>query len=638
MLAAGIPQPLKVEGTAGGTPVEVLLIAGAATVGKVDQGLGGASAWKVDGSAVTQPVSGTVAVSSLPGSPAQEHTGAASPHAARLSDGSAFYDAAKTGQLPAALAAGGGLKVEGVAGGVVIPISGTVAVSGTVTVAGTVAVSSLPGSPAQEHTTAASPHSARLSDGAAFYDAAKTGQLPAALAAGGGLKVEGVAGGVAVPISVASLPLPSGAATEATLSALNTKVVAVNTGAVVVTTLPGSPAQEHVTAASPHSARLSDGTAFYDAAKTGQLPAALAAGGGLKIEGVAGGVAVPISAASLPLPTGAATLAEQQTQTTHLSTLAGTTLVDNAGFVDGTSRVIPTGYIFDAVAGPALTENDVAAARIDSKRAQINVIEDGTTRGRVLTIVLGGAALVDANIVDNAAFTDGTTRVFPIGGVFDETAGTALTENDVAAPRIDSKRGLIAVIEDETTRGRRLTITAANAMKVDGSAVTQPVADAANKVEDAAHSSGQTGQFILGVRNDNAGSTRTDTDGDYSPASVDDRGRQFAVCHAGKATSTDDYTGTATGTAVNVSHMPLKHFALQVSGVGGTPTAWTVLLEGSLDGTTYTLIATHTASADALGSTEPTVTFTPYNFIRSRAGGITLNGATALRVIWIGVT
>lgn len=35
----------------------VVLATGAATIGKVDQGAGGASAWKVDGSAVTQPVS-----------------------------------------------------------------------------------------------------------------------------------------------------------------------------------------------------------------------------------------------------------------------------------------------------------------------------------------------------------------------------------------------------------------------------------------------------------------------------------------------------------------------------------------------------------------------------------------------------
>ncbi len=40
--------------------------------------------------------------------------------------------------------------------------------------------------------------------------------------------------GVTQPVSVASLPLPSGAATESTLSALNGKVTAVDTGAVVI--------------------------------------------------------------------------------------------------------------------------------------------------------------------------------------------------------------------------------------------------------------------------------------------------------------------------------------------------------------------------------------------------------------------
>lgn len=40
--------------------------------------------------------------------------------------------------------------------------------------------------------------------------------------------------GVTQPVSVASLPLPTGAATETTLSALNAKVTAVDTGAVVV--------------------------------------------------------------------------------------------------------------------------------------------------------------------------------------------------------------------------------------------------------------------------------------------------------------------------------------------------------------------------------------------------------------------
>lgn len=57
-------------------------------------------------------------------------------------------------------------------------------------------------------------------------------------------------------------------------------------------------------------------------------------------------------------------------------------LVDNGGFTDGTSPVIPAGYIFDETAGTSLTENDVGAARMDNKRALVGVIEDGTTRGQ----------------------------------------------------------------------------------------------------------------------------------------------------------------------------------------------------------------------------------------------------------------
>ncbi len=48
--------------------------------------------------------------------------------------------------------------------------------------------------------------------------------LPAALGAGGGLKVDG--SGTALPVSAASLPLPSDAATQTTLAALLAKVIA----------------------------------------------------------------------------------------------------------------------------------------------------------------------------------------------------------------------------------------------------------------------------------------------------------------------------------------------------------------------------------------------------------------------------
>jgi hypothetical protein len=85
----------------------------------------------------------------------------------------------------------------------------------------------------------------------------------------------------------------------------------------------------------------------------------------------------------------------------HAVTNAGTFAVqdsekiaDNAGFTDGTTKVQPAGYIFDEAAGTALTENDAAAARIDSKRAQIGVIEDATTRGQRAAVDAGGALSV----------------------------------------------------------------------------------------------------------------------------------------------------------------------------------------------------------------------------------------------------
>jgi hypothetical protein len=91
-------------------------------------------------------------------------------------------------------------------------------------------------------------------------------------------------------ISVASLPLPAGAATETTLAAVNTKLGGTLAISAASLPLPASAAQEHATAASPHAARLSTGAAFYDGRDRNWTITET----------------VPISAASLPLPSGAA--------------------------------------------------------------------------------------------------------------------------------------------------------------------------------------------------------------------------------------------------------------------------------------------------------------------------------------------
>ncbi|MBF0262295.1 MAG: hypothetical protein HQL97_10740 [Magnetococcales bacterium] len=49
------------------------------------------------------------------------------------------------------------------------------------------------------------------------------------------------------------------------------------------------------------------------------------------------------------------------------------------------------------------------------------------------------------------------------------------------------------------------------------------------QTEDAAHSSGEKGIMLLGVRNDSGATTLSDTNGDYTPLAVDSLGRLFIV-------------------------------------------------------------------------------------------------------------
>jgi hypothetical protein len=112
-----------------------------------------------------------------------------------------------------------------------------------------------------------------------------------------------------------------------------------------------------------------------------------------------------------------------------------------------------------------LSDGSAAITNLATNVAQINGVTPlmgagatGTGSHRV-TIATDG----QGQVADNAGFTDTATRLDMAGFIFDEVAGTALTENDAAAARIDSKRALVNVIEDATTRGQRMAVSAAGA-------------------------------------------------------------------------------------------------------------------------------------------------------------------------------
>ena len=121
---------------------------------------------------------------------------------------------------------------------------------------------------------------------------------------------------------------------------------------------------------------------------------------------------------------------------------------------------------------PGNTAN-TTAWKVDASSVAVPVTDNSGS----LTVDNAGTFVVQDNqvVADNAGFTDGTTKVFVSGYVYDEVAGTALTENDAGAARMNVNRAQVGIIEDGTTRGRYATVSASNALKTDGSAVTQPV-------------------------------------------------------------------------------------------------------------------------------------------------------------------
>jgi hypothetical protein len=96
----------------------------------------------------------------------------------------------------------------------------------------------------------------------------------------------------------------------------------------------------------------------------------------------------------------------------------------------------------------------------------------------------------------------------------------------------------------------------------------------------------------------------------------------------------ETFTVAANGTPWDTALSGVKTFSIQVKGTGGVATAWDVRLEGSLDGTNYTTILTHTnLTGDAVILSSGAALF-PCLYFRSRVASITLGPASAI-VVWI---
>lgn len=184
----------------------------------------------------------------------------------------------------------------------------------------------------------------------------------------------------------------------------------------------------------------------------------------------------------------------------------------------------------------SLTNNNAApgADNLGVLPAVANAAAPSYTEGRqvLLSTDLTGALRVTGSLsvggfTDDAAFTAGATTGSITMAVYDDTAPDSVNEGDGGALRMSANRNLYVMIRDAAGNERGLNIDANGALAL-GSIVPGTGATNLGKAEDAAHTTGDTGVFTLAVRND-ANATRTSTDGDYSPISVDLAGNTTVV-------------------------------------------------------------------------------------------------------------
>lgn len=373
---------------------------------------------------------------------------------------------------------------------------------------------------------------------------------------------------------------PADMATETTLSAASTRV-----GSTTET----APATD--TASSGLNGRLQR-IAQRLSSLIAIFPTALGANGGLKVEGVAGGVAqpvsgpltdselrasaVPVSAASLPLPSGAATAANQATEISNLSSIDGKTpSLGQALAAASVPVVLPAAQIATltppaAITGFALETggNLASAATVLGATADAAVTSDttGTIGAKLRGLVkwafermpaslgskLSAASLPVVIASDQAAVAVSAASLpLPTGAATasnQSTANSSLSSIDAKLPALVSSRvpvdgsGVTQPVSDSAVQSRIGATTDAEASG-DGSAIavlkrirtllggTLTVTGGGGGTEyttDAVAPASPVGTTTLGIRDDQVAAV-TPVEGDWIPLRLNSKGQLWVA-------------------------------------------------------------------------------------------------------------
>lgn len=250
----------------------------------------------------------------------------------------------------------------------------------------------------------------------------------------------------------------------------------------------------------------------------------------------------------------------------------------------GTQSVGVTG----TVATGGLTDTQLRASQVPVYLGTQSVGVTGVTPGTAATS-LGKA--------EDAVAADGDTGVLALAVRRDTASSGVTTDGDYAALSVNSTGALRVAIAGQA-----------------GTTATDLA-----KAEDAAHVSGDTGIFVMGVRNDLALTSFVNANGDYSPFALDGGGKLFVTVGGGGNDLGKNEDGAHTSTDMGVMVLARRKDTEAVSA--GT----------DLDYATF--------DVDSLGrqrvvSAPNPVTATLAN-VSSSASSVTLIAANAARRGWI---
>lgn len=379
--------------------------------------------------------------------------------------------------------------VQGVTGGVPIPVSGTLGVTNS-------ALSNL-----QFDTSNYLKVNVVSGGGGSSNTVTATAAGTTATTAN---PVQGVTGGIAMPISAVSLPLPTGAAQDSTVTAVTTSL---GTDGTSPPTLPGG--------SSGVRGWLRNISTILAATQTvsGTVTANVAGGNTTAVKTDGSAVTQPVSATALPLPTGAA---QDGTDSTGVTQLTGG--VGIRGWLSGCFSKLST--IATSLAGTiAVSNSALTNMQFDgSNYLKVNVVTGGSGSSNTVAATAAGTTATTANPVQGVTGgvalpvsgtfwpttqpVSATALPLPTGAATDTTVAgvtTALGTDGTSPPTLPGSssgvRGWLRYIASLLSATQTVqfpsaqaisgTVTAnvqggnTTAVKVDGSTVTQPISASA---------------------------------------------------------------------------------------------------------------------------------------------------------------